>query len=127
LTPQLAGAYQYFVNRALPVLGEFRTLWRLDNETFTHGWTVERDEPLVSFADVKAATSVKDGTLQRANGSFITKYDLSTFVANAEGDLLFWGMYGAFRNSSKQASNGVGSWYIHGGKVSPHRFDMKKK
>ncbi|KAG8629624.1 hypothetical protein KVT40_003489 [Elsinoe batatas] len=35
----LPGAYQYFINRALPNLGEFRTLWRLDNETFPRGRT----------------------------------------------------------------------------------------
>jgi rhamnogalacturonan endolyase len=40
----LAGAYQYFVNRALPVLGEFRTLWRLDNGTFTSAYMQTRME-----------------------------------------------------------------------------------
>jgi hypothetical protein len=35
----LAGAYQYFVNKALPVLGEFRSLVRLDNATFFNGKT----------------------------------------------------------------------------------------
>ena len=118
LTPELHGAYQYFVNRALPVLGEFRTLWRLDNRTFTHGWTVERDEPLVTFADVVAAKPVKDGTLQRANGSYITKYDLSTFMANTEGNstLLYWGVYGVMPSTRQ----GIGSWYIHAGKVCVH-------
>jgi rhamnogalacturonan endolyase len=113
LTPTLAGAYQYFVNRALPTLGEFRTLWRLDNETFTHIWTPERDEPMVTFADVVAAKTVKDGTLQRSNGSFITKYDLATFMTNTEGDSLYWGTYGKLRGTEEN----IGSWYIHGGKV----------
>lgn len=115
LTPELSGAYQYFVNRALPSLGEFRTLWRLDNKTFTHTWTVERNERLVTFADVKAAKTVRDYTLQRVDGSYITKYDLSTFVANTEGrsTLLYWGVYGKIPRTGA----GVGSWYIHAGKV----------
>jgi rhamnogalacturonan endolyase len=41
--PDLAGAYQYFVNRGLPVLGEFRTLFRLDNTTFFTGKTNIKD------------------------------------------------------------------------------------
>jgi rhamnogalacturonan endolyase len=115
LTPDLPGAYQYFVNRALSSLGEFRTLWQLDNRTFTHGWTVERNEPLVTLADIKAAKTVRDYTLQRADGTYITKYDLSTFVANTEGNstLLYWGVYGTIPSTRQ----GVGSWYIHGGKV----------
>jgi hypothetical protein len=39
----LAGAYQYFVNKALPVLGEFRSLVRLDNTTFFNGKTASRE------------------------------------------------------------------------------------
>lgn len=41
--PELAGAYQYFVNRGLPLLGEFRTLVRLDNTTFLYGKTDIKD------------------------------------------------------------------------------------
>ena len=41
--PDLAGAYQYFVNKALPVLGEFRSLVRLDNETFFNGETATKE------------------------------------------------------------------------------------
>ncbi|KAK6856949.1 hypothetical protein PG995_007136 [Apiospora arundinis] len=52
----LAGAYQYFVNRDLPVLGEFRTLWRLDNATFTHGKTDLRDEALPPSATTDPRT-----------------------------------------------------------------------
>ncbi|KAF2227768.1 polysaccharide lyase family 4, domain III-domain-containing protein [Elsinoe ampelina] len=47
----LPGAYQYFVNRALPNLGEFRTLWRLDNETFPRGRTDIKDGILPALAD----------------------------------------------------------------------------
>jgi rhamnogalacturonan endolyase len=39
----LAGAYQYFINKALPVLGEFRTLVRLDNTTFFNGKTASKE------------------------------------------------------------------------------------
>jgi rhamnogalacturonan endolyase len=39
----LAGAYQYFVNKALPVLGEFRSLVRLDNTTFFNGKTTSKE------------------------------------------------------------------------------------
>lgn len=38
-----AGAYQYFVNKALPSLGILRSLFRLDNSTFVNGKTSERD------------------------------------------------------------------------------------
>lgn len=41
--PDLAGAYQYFVNKALPTLGEFRTLFRLDNTTFVNGTTAVKE------------------------------------------------------------------------------------
>jgi rhamnogalacturonan endolyase len=59
LTPTLSGAYQYFVNRALPTLGEVRTLWRLDNSTVTHGYTSERDEALVPLNDIRASGATK--------------------------------------------------------------------
>lgn len=39
----LAGAYQYFINKALPVLGEFRSLVRLDNSTFINGKTASKE------------------------------------------------------------------------------------
>ncbi|KAF2429048.1 putative rhamnogalacturonase [Tothia fuscella] len=111
LTPTLTGAYQYFVNRALPKLGEFRTLWRLDNATFTHGFTNSNDLPLPPLSDFRASTTIQDETWQRKDGTFITKYDLSTFMPSVEGDLAFWGIYGKLPNGE-----GVGSWYIHGGK-----------
>jgi rhamnogalacturonan endolyase len=114
----MAGAYQYFVNRALPVLGEFRTLWRLDNATFTHGWTVERNEPLVPLHDIRgsSARKVQDETWQRQDGSFITKYDLATFLNVIEGEPSLWGVQGKL--NAESGSEGIGSWYIHGGKVS---------
>lgn len=107
LTPTLFGAYQYFVNRALPTLGEFRTLWRLDNTTFTIGKDHERNEELPPLALLESGTKVQDETWQLANGSFITKYDFATFLPNIEGNLSYWGVYG------KVGGNGesIGSWY----------------
>jgi rhamnogalacturonan endolyase len=118
LKPGLHGAYQYFVNRALPVLGEFRTLWRLDNRTFTYGWTNERDEKLVPLSDIRNAASekVQDETWERADGSFITKYDLATFMPVVEGEPCVWGLHGTMKRGEQ--TEGIGSFYIHGGKVS---------
>jgi len=106
------GAYQYFVNRALPVLGEFRTLWRLDNATFTHGRTGLRDEPLPPLRDFVAANKVSDETWRAPSSSgpaagdrYITKYDLTDWVRN----LVFYGVYGTGRAP-------YGSWYINPGK-----------
>jgi rhamnogalacturonan endolyase len=114
LMPELAGAYQYFVNKALPDLGEFRSLWRLDNSSFTHGKTDERDEMLPSLADIHASTKTQDETWQRVDGSYITKYDFSTFMPSIEGQLSYWGVYGNLSGNSDLG--GIGSWYIHGGK-----------
>ncbi|KAF4468420.1 rhamnogalacturonate lyase [Fusarium albosuccineum] len=95
----LSGAYQYFVNRALPDISILRTLWRLSPEYFTHGRTHLKDEPLPDFDLYKTATNVQDETWQLADGSYITKYDWSNAVRNRD----FYGVYG-----SK-----VGSWWIH--------------
>lgn len=69
----LAGAYQYFVNRALPVLGEFRSLFRLDNTTFFNGRTSIKDGALPTLAEIDAGTKVQDETWLTANGTYITK------------------------------------------------------
>ncbi|KAK8070874.1 hypothetical protein PG997_011077 [Apiospora hydei] len=101
-----AGAYQYFVNRALPTLGEFRTLWRLDNSTFTHGKTDLRDEALPPLSDYLPENKVQDETWRRPGGSdsggYITKYDLSSWVRAQS----YYGVYG----------DRFGSWYINPGK-----------
>ena len=94
----LVGAYQYFVNRALPILGEFRTLWRLDNETFPRGRTTERDGVLPPLSEYVAATNVQDETWQKADGTFLTKYDWSAFIREQD----YYGVYG----------DNFGSWYI---------------
>ncbi|KAK8024028.1 hypothetical protein PG993_012094 [Apiospora rasikravindrae] len=100
----LAGAYQYFVNRDLPTLGEFRTLWRLDNTTFTHGKTDLRDEALPPLSEYLPENKVQDETWLRTDGSggYITKYDLSSWVRTQS----YYGVY----------SDRFGSWYINAGK-----------
>ncbi|KAJ3938512.1 uncharacterized protein N0V96_011239 [Colletotrichum fioriniae] len=95
----LAGAYQYFVNRNLPTLGEFRTLWRLDNTTFPNGKTDLHDKPLPKLADYLPENKTwrtPDGT------GYITKYDFSDFIRTQK----YYGVYG----------DEVGSWYINAGK-----------
>ncbi|KAF2003325.1 polysaccharide lyase family 4 protein [Amniculicola lignicola CBS 123094] len=98
----LAGAYQYFVNHALPVLGEFRTLWRLDNSSFTKGRTYLKDGPLPPLSDYLAATKVQDETWQKADGTYLTKYDWSAVLRSTD----YYGVYG----------DKVGSWYFNPGK-----------
>jgi rhamnogalacturonan endolyase len=98
----LAGAYQYFVNRALPTLGEFRTLWRLDNTSFPRGRTNVKDGVLPALSEYLSATNVQDETWQKADGTFLTKYDWSAFLREQD----FYGVYG----------DEVGSWYINPGK-----------
>lgn len=100
--PDLPGAYQYIVNKDLPTLGVLRTLYRLDNTTFTHGRTNIKDEILPAFSEILAATKVQDETWERADGTFITKYDWSTFIR----ELDFHGIYG----------DNFGSWYIRPGR-----------
>ncbi|KAE9362659.1 polysaccharide lyase family 4 protein [Stipitochalara longipes BDJ] len=52
----LAGAYQYFVNKGLPVLGEFRSLVRLDNATFFTGKTASKEGLLPTLAEIASGT-----------------------------------------------------------------------
>ncbi|KAK1504392.1 rhamnogalacturonate lyase [Colletotrichum costaricense] len=99
----LAGAYQYFVNRNLPTLGEFRTLWRLDNTTFPNGKTDLHDKPLPKLADYLPENKVQDETWRTPDGTgYITKYDFSDFIRTQK----YYGVYG----------DEVGSWYINAGK-----------
>jgi rhamnogalacturonan endolyase len=99
----LAGAYQYFVNRELPTMGEFRTLWRLDNETFTSGHTDVKDGLLPPLEDYKSWLKVQDETWLQPNGSgYITKYDWTSWIRTQT----YYGVYG----------DGFGSWYINPGK-----------
>lgn len=98
----LVGAYQYFVNHALPVLGEFRTLWRLDNETFSRGRTTVKDGVLPPLSEYAISKNVQDETWQKPDGTFLTKYDWSAFIREQD----YYGVYG----------DGFGSWYINPGK-----------
>ena len=98
----LHGSYQYFVNHALPTLGEFRTLWRLDNVSFPNARTNVRDGPLPALAEYAISTNVQDETWQKPDGTFLTKYDWSSNVRDDD----FHGVYG----------DEVGSWYLNPGK-----------
>jgi rhamnogalacturonan endolyase len=99
----LAGAYQYFVNHNLPTLGEFRTLWRLDNTTFVKGKTDVRDEGLPPLDEYLAENKVQDETWLKPDGSgYITKYDFTSWIRTQT----YYGVYG----------DNFGSWYINAGK-----------
>ena len=98
----LHGSYQYFVNHALPTLGEFRTLWRLDNVSFPNARTNVRDGPLPALSEYAISTNVHDETWQKPDGTFLTKYDWSSNVRDND----FHGVYG----------EEVGSWYLNPGK-----------
>ncbi|KFX98823.1 hypothetical protein O988_04190 [Pseudogymnoascus sp. VKM F-3808] len=98
----LAGAYQYFVNKGLSDQGEYRSLWRLDNTTFTHGKTGRKDEELPPLSWHTEETKVFDSTYLRPDGTYVTKYDFTSFLRGME----FYGTYG----------DGFGSWYINPGK-----------
>jgi rhamnogalacturonan endolyase len=76
--PNLAGAYQYFVNKALPDISIFRTLWRLDPARFTNGYTTTKDAPLPDFSLYANATKVQDETFQLADGSYVDPPFLTT-------------------------------------------------
>jgi rhamnogalacturonan endolyase len=54
------------------------------------------------LSEYAAATNVQDETWQKADGTFLTKYDWSAFVR----DQTYYGVYG----------DEVGSWYINPGK-----------
>ncbi|KAF3903108.1 hypothetical protein ABW21_db0204285 [Orbilia brochopaga] len=115
LTPTLLGAYQYFVNKALPNLGEFRTLWRLANDSFTYGKSRERNELLPPLSDILSSTKVQDETWQRADGSFITKYDFASFMPVVQDEPDIWGVYGPLGGSTAPGAEQIGSWYLHAG------------
>ncbi|EUC49592.1 polysaccharide lyase family 4 protein [Bipolaris oryzae ATCC 44560] len=102
LHDDLAGAYQYFVNRALPTLGEFRTLWRLSNTSFPSASTNVKSGALPPFSAYQSATNVQDETWQQSDGTFLTKYDWAAFLREQTA----YGVWG----------EEVGSWYLHPGK-----------
>lgn len=95
----LAGSYQYFVNRALGDISILRSLFRLDPDRFPNGRTYLKDEPLPSFQSILDGTKVQDETFETSDGTYITKYDWSNYVRDRD----FNGVYGP----------STGSWYIH--------------
>jgi hypothetical protein len=95
----LAGSYQYFVNRALGDISILRSLFRLDPARFPNGRTYLKNEPLPSFESILNATKVQDETFETSDGTYITKYDWSNYVRERD----FNGVYGP----------STGSWYIH--------------
>ncbi|KAJ4983097.1 rhamnogalacturonate lyase [Stagonosporopsis vannaccii] len=95
----LAGAYQYFVNKALPDLSIFRTLWRLNPDLFTHGYNTNKNDKLPEFALYANAPEIQDETFQFPDGSYVTKYDFANYVRERD----FVGVYG----------EKIGSWFIH--------------
>ncbi|KAF2709071.1 polysaccharide lyase family 4 protein [Pleomassaria siparia CBS 279.74] len=97
--PELAGAYQYFVNKALPDLSILRTLWRLDPDRFTHGYNTNKNDKLPDFSLYANATKIQDETFLFPDGSYVTKYDFANYVRERD----FVGVYG----------DKTGSWYIH--------------
>ncbi|KAF2630669.1 polysaccharide lyase family 4 protein [Macroventuria anomochaeta] len=97
--PDLAGAYQYFVNKALPDLSIFRTLWRLDPALFTYGFNTNKNEKLPDFSLYANAPEIQDETFQFPDGSYVTKYDFANYVRERD----FVGVFG----------DQTGSWYIH--------------
>ncbi|KAH6645195.1 polysaccharide lyase family 4, domain III-domain-containing protein [Truncatella angustata] len=97
----LAGSYQYFVNKGVPDLSILRTLWRLDPTLFLNARTYLRDQALPDYSLYANATKVQDETWELEDGTYITKYDFSDFVRDRD----FYGLYGPE----------VGSWYIFPG------------
>ncbi|EFX06471.1 rhamnogalacturonate lyase [Grosmannia clavigera kw1407] len=95
----LAGAYQYFTNRALEAVQIWRTVWQLDPTIFLNGRTNIKDQALPDFSLYTNATKVQDETFLLADGTYLTKYDFADFVRDRD----FHGVYGP----------DFGSWYIH--------------
>lgn len=113
LHDDLAGAYQYFINRARPTLGEFRTLWRLSNSSFPNAFTNVKSGPLPPFSSYQNATNVQDETWQKSDGTFLTKYDWAAFLREQT-------VYGVWGEE-------VGSWYLHPGKEYLNGDQLKQE
>lgn len=109
LQGRLQGWYQWVVNKGLGQQGEVRSLCRFDPALFTHGHTSIKDERLPSLAEIQNATYVQDETFQRADGSYITKYDWSAFV---RGQMGWYGVYGR----EEEAGGGLGAWVVAPGR-----------
>lgn len=103
----LDGIYSYFVNKNLPVLGEFRTLFRLNPEVYTNAHTSIKDQALPLWPEDYQGKEVFDETwLDTNNTGYITKYDWSSRLHEEE----VCGVYGQHRNRS------YGFWLISPGR-----------
>lgn len=103
----LNGFYSYFVNRNLPLLGEFRTLIRLNPNIYQNGHTSIKDEALPVWPDDYKGKKVFDETWQLGNTSnYITKYDWSSRLHEEE----MYGVYGSFNERN------YGFWLISPGR-----------
>lgn len=101
------------MNKALPVLGEFRTLTRLDNATFTRGKNSKNDVELPPLSVILNSTNVADETWLLPDGSYLTKYNFATF----NRDETAYGVYG----------ENFGCWYILPGKDDYNGDHLKQE
>lgn len=69
--------------------------------------------PLPPLSDILSGTNVQDETWLLADGTYITKYDFSSFVRLQD----FYGVYGPE----------FGSWYIHAGKEDWNGDHLKQE
>lgn len=105
----LDGFYSYFVNRNLPVLGEFRTLIRLNPDVYQNAHTSIKDGALPVWPDDYQGTKIFDETWKNTNGTgYITKYDWSSRLHEEE----IYGVYGTY-NATNQT---YGFWLISAGR-----------
>lgn len=103
----LDGIYSYFVNKNLPDLGEFRTLFRLNPELYENAHTSIKDEALPLWPEDYRGEEIFDETwLNENNTGYITKYDWSSRLHEEE----VYGVYGQQNNRS------YGFWLISPGR-----------
>lgn len=105
----LNGFYSYFVNKALPDLGEFRTLIRLNPDLYQNAHTSIKDEALPVWPDDYKGEKVFDETWVAPDGNgYITKYDWSSRLHEEE----IYGVYGTNSATNKT----YGFWLISPGR-----------
>lgn len=96
----VSGLYSYFVATGIGNVGEYRTLYRLDQNIFRTGSNgVENAIAFPTLSQIQAATVLQDTTYQLTNGTIYTKYDASTYTYLQD---TFHGVYGG----------GYGVWVI---------------
>ncbi|ANZ76280.1 BA75_03275T0 [Komagataella pastoris] len=105
----LDGFYSYFVNKNLPTLGEFRTLFRLNPDVYQSGHTTLKDGLLPIFPDdFKGVKTFDETWLAPDNSSYITKYDWSSRTHEEEA----FGVYGTYNETGKD----YGFWLVSPGR-----------